>query len=201
MKIIHTADLHLGSKIEASFKEISTERKTEVRNAFLRLVNYAKDNDVKHIPLSGDIFDSDKPFKKDKEFFYENFIRRDLESSFIPHKFESIAKEFLLKLNFAHKIDDIILDIGSYSYDDPKNKMNREFDVVTLDRNGYIQYECKYTNEKITMQVVNEEEAQIKNLDIKFYKLGFISKNGFSDDIDRDKYICYSLDDFFKFND
>ncbi len=70
MKIIHTADLHLGSKIEASFKEISTERKTEVRNAFLRLVNYAKDNDVKHILLSGDIFDSDKPFKKDKEFFY-----------------------------------------------------------------------------------------------------------------------------------
>lgn len=70
MKIIHTADLHLGSKIEAGFKTISDERKREVRNTFLRLVEYAKNNDVHHILLSGDIFDSDKPFKKDKDFFY-----------------------------------------------------------------------------------------------------------------------------------
>lgn len=137
--------------------------------------------------------------RKNREFFYNNFIKDDLESSFIPHKFENIAKEFLLKLNFSNSFKNIILDIGTYSFDDQKNKINREFDVVTLDKDGYISYECKYTNESITLKIVNEEEQQVKDLDIRFYKLGFISKKGFSKDIDRSKYNCYTLDDFYNF--
>lgn len=137
--------------------------------------------------------------RRSKEFFYNNFIKNDLETSFIPHKFENIAKEFLLKLNFSNKLKDIILDIGTYSFDDAKNKINREFDVVTLDKFGYIAYECKYTNEVINQKVIDEEENQVKNLDINFYKLGFISKNGFAKEIDKSKYICYSIDQFYDF--
>lgn len=71
MKIIHTADIHLGSKMDSRFsKEIANERKAELRNTFKRLVEYAKDNDVTVIMLCGDVFDSDRPFKKDKDFFY-----------------------------------------------------------------------------------------------------------------------------------
>lgn len=70
MKIIHAADLHLGSKIEAKLKDISEERKAAVRNSFLRLAKYAQENGIKVILLSGDVFDSDKPFKKDKDTFY-----------------------------------------------------------------------------------------------------------------------------------
>lgn len=69
MKIIHTADIHLGSKINKFPKDISNERKQEIRNSFLRMVNYANENGVSLILLSGDVFDSDKPFKKDKDFF------------------------------------------------------------------------------------------------------------------------------------
>ncbi len=137
--------------------------------------------------------------RKDKAFFFENFIKEDMESSFIPHQFENIAKEFLLKMNFESRMESLILDIGTYSFNDAKNKINREFDVVTLDRNGYVSYECKYTNEPISGKVVNEEEGQVKNLDIDFYKLGFISKRGFSKDVDKTKYNCFSLDDFYNF--
>ena len=56
MKIIHAADLHLGSKIEAKLKDISEERKAEVRNSFLRLAKYAHENDIHVILLSGDVF-------------------------------------------------------------------------------------------------------------------------------------------------
>lgn len=71
MKIIHCADIHLGSKIDGTFpREISTKRKEAVRNTFKRLVAYAKSNGVKIILLSGDVFDGDNPFKKDKEFFF-----------------------------------------------------------------------------------------------------------------------------------
>ncbi len=71
MKIIHCADIHLGSKIDSSFpKEISAKRKETVRNTFKRLVAYAAENGVEIILLSGDVFDVDNPFKKDKEFFF-----------------------------------------------------------------------------------------------------------------------------------
>ncbi|MDE7453349.1 MAG: metallophosphoesterase [Clostridia bacterium] len=71
MKLIHCADIHLGSKIDSSFpREISARRKEAVRNTFKRLVSYARSNGVKAILLSGDVFDGDNPFKKDKEFFF-----------------------------------------------------------------------------------------------------------------------------------
>lgn len=71
MKIIHTADIHLGSKMDSKFpKEIADKRKTEIRNTFSRMVDYATDNGVTVIILAGDVFDYDIPFKKDKDFFY-----------------------------------------------------------------------------------------------------------------------------------
>ena len=40
MKIIHAADIHLGSKMDSRFpKEIAEKRKTEVRNTFRRLAH------------------------------------------------------------------------------------------------------------------------------------------------------------------
>lgn len=71
MKIIHAADIHLGSKMDSKFpKEIADKRKTEIRNTFSRMVDYATDNGVPVIILAGDVFDYDIPFKKDKDFFY-----------------------------------------------------------------------------------------------------------------------------------
>ena len=70
MKIIHCADIHLGAPIQSFPKEVSEERKREVRNTFLRMVEFAREQDVKVIMLSGDVFDRDKPYKKDVDFFY-----------------------------------------------------------------------------------------------------------------------------------
>lgn len=70
MKIIHCADIHLGSKINSSMASIGYERKTEVRNTFMRMCEYASKNDIHIILLAGDVFDSDNPLKKDKDNFY-----------------------------------------------------------------------------------------------------------------------------------
>lgn len=70
MKLIHCADVHLGSKIVSKFpKEISKKIKEEVRTAFMKMVHYAHSSGIKVILLSGDVFDSDAPFQKDKDFF------------------------------------------------------------------------------------------------------------------------------------
>ena len=71
MKLIHCADIHLGSKMDAYLTgEKAEERRRELRASFTNLLDYAKNNGVKAVLLCGDIFDSDRPFKKDKEFFY-----------------------------------------------------------------------------------------------------------------------------------
>lgn len=58
MKIIHCSDLHLDSKMEANLnKDKARERKNEILLTFEKMVQYAKNNDVKAIIIAGDLFD------------------------------------------------------------------------------------------------------------------------------------------------
>lgn len=71
MKIIHCADIHLGSRIDSKFpREVSEQKREELRSTFRRMVEYAKEEGISLILLAGDVFDSDRPFKRDKDFFY-----------------------------------------------------------------------------------------------------------------------------------
>ena len=102
MKFIHCADIHLGSKMEAKLpKAKALERRDEVRQTFLRMVEYAKKEGVCAILLSGDVFDSDRPLKTDKEFFY-NVVKGNPEIDFLylrgNHDGEETYVENLLNL-------------------------------------------------------------------------------------------------------
>ena len=70
MKIIHCADVHLGSQMKKLPRDKSDERARELRATFERMIAYAKREGISCILLAGDVFDGDRPFKKDKEFFY-----------------------------------------------------------------------------------------------------------------------------------
>ncbi len=83
MKIIHTADLHLGSKISSRFPaDVSELVKSELRAAFMGMIDHARRVGASVIILSGDVFDSDRPFKKDTDFFYRA-VERCPEIDFI----------------------------------------------------------------------------------------------------------------------
>lgn len=59
MKIIHCADLHFDSKLNANLdKESAKQRKAEILHTFARMVAYAADNGVKAILIAGDLFDT-----------------------------------------------------------------------------------------------------------------------------------------------
>ena len=60
MKIIHTADLHLDSKIETLPTEKSKIRREEIVRTFERLVDFAKQNEVRAVIIAGDMFDHQK---------------------------------------------------------------------------------------------------------------------------------------------
>ena len=57
MKIIHTADWHLDSKLNALPDDKSKERKVELLQNFKRVSEYAAENGVRAILISGDMFD------------------------------------------------------------------------------------------------------------------------------------------------
>ncbi len=67
MKIIHTADLHLDSKIDGIPTEKSRIRREEVIASFERLVNFAYQNKVSAIIIAGDMFDTSRVTIKTRE--------------------------------------------------------------------------------------------------------------------------------------
>ncbi len=59
MKVIHCADLHLDSKLNANLdKERATLRNRELLSTFGRMVDYAVMNQVEAILIAGDLFDT-----------------------------------------------------------------------------------------------------------------------------------------------
>lgn len=116
----------------------------------------------------------------DSEVFYDKYIAEDFETKHVPKVFEDICRQYLIRQNKAGKTDEIFEKIGKYYYDDPVNKTNGEFDIVTLDDKGYIFYEAKFRKEPITESMVKEEIAQVNQTGISCYRYGFISKSGFS---------------------
>ncbi|HCT90954.1 MAG TPA: DNA repair exonuclease [Lachnospiraceae bacterium] len=58
MKMIHCADLHLDSRMEANLtKEQARERRQELLGTFTRMVAYAGEEGVRAILIAGDLFD------------------------------------------------------------------------------------------------------------------------------------------------
>lgn len=128
--------------------------------------------------------------------FFLSYIKEDFYSQFIPMIFEKVVKQYLIKRNKEGIIKPSFSKIGTYWYDDIKNKKNGQFDVVTYDTMGYVFYEVKYTNSKINDNVVAKEILKISFLGLNYRKLGFVSKNGF-DVTEKDKYILISLDEIY----
>lgn len=132
------------------------------------------------------------------EVFFLTFIKDKLNDSFIPHCFEGICREYLVRKNKERRWNPPLLSIGSYTYNDAKRKKNGQFDLVSSDSKGNIFYECKFTNEKVGLSVFDEEERQLKDLNLEYYRLGFFSKAGFEKGRWSDDCLCFTLDDLYR---
>lgn len=76
MKLIHTADLHLDARSNAHLSaEKAKERRDEMLRTFTRMVEYAAENDVKAILISGDLFD-----RKSVSRLAENTVKNEMAS-------------------------------------------------------------------------------------------------------------------------
>lgn len=133
------------------------------------------------------------------EIYYSRYIEPTLVKEFLPKRFETITKEYLVRQNKKAALPRLYEDIGTYWYDDPKEKKNGQFDVALRDGDEYFLVECKYTSSPLSSSVIIEEETQTKSLALKKVTLGFASLSGFRLSKEQlQKYYCVSLGDMYK---
>lgn len=116
----------------------------------------------------------------DPDVFYDRYISDDFETKYVPKSFERICKQYLIRKNRKGLMDEIFEKIGKYYYDDPAEKKNGEFDIVTQDDRGYIFYEAKFRKDLVTESIVQNEIQQVEQTGLKCYKYGFFSREGFT---------------------
>ncbi len=117
----------------------------------------------------------------DSDVFYEKYINKDFEETYVPFRFEEVARQYLIRQNKLGNIDPVIEKIGKYYYDNPGERTNGEFDVVTLDEKGYVFYEVKFRNKKTSKEVIEREIRQVNATGLNCYKYVFFSRAGFTE--------------------
>ena len=115
----------------------------------------------------------------DEDVFYDKYIDQNFEEDYVPHRFETICRQYLIRQNRIGQISPVIEKIGKYYYDDPVNHRNGEFDVVTLDEKGYVFYEVKFRKNRISKAIIDKKIEQVKATELNPYKYVFISRSGF----------------------
>lgn len=133
----------------------------------------------------------------DSDVFYDKYIADDFETKYVPKSFETICRQYLIRKNRKGLLDEIFEKIGKYYYDDPVEKKNGEFDIVTQDEKGYIFYEAKFRKEPVTENMVQNEIQQVEQTGLKCYRYGFFSKSGFTCKEENDR-ILINLKDVYK---
>lgn len=134
--------------------------------------------------------------------FYTRYIEKDFEETYVPKRFEHICRQFLIRQNRQGLLNPIIDAIGTYSYDLPTEHRNGEFDVVTHDDKGYINYEVKFRNKPISQTIIEKERSQMQTANLPFYSYGFFSRSGYTTNaltyIKNTQGRAYTLDDLYQ---
>lgn len=129
------------------------------------------------------------------ELFFDRYIKQDFEEKHVPWMFEEVCRQYLIRQNRLGRLEEPFEKIGTYYYDDPKKKMNGEFDIVTLDSRGYIFYEAKFRKAPLTRKLMEQEIAQVENSPLSCYKYGFFSRAGFEANMEH--VMMFTLEDLF----
>ena len=114
--------------------------------------------------------------------FYDRYVEKDFEDWYVPHYFEEICKQYLVRQNKKDKAPVSFQKIGKYWYDNPSTHSNGEFDIVTEGDDGFVFYEAKFTSKPLSKRIISDEIEQVDKTGLKCFKYGFISKSGFEVD-------------------
>lgn len=110
--------------------------------------------------------------------FYQRHVADDFETQFVPHGFEEIARQYLIRQNRSGKLTPAFDKIGRYAYNLPSEHRKGEFDVVTCDPEGYVFYEVQFSQKPLDDETVRTEMAQANATGLKCHRYVFITSSG-----------------------
>lgn len=178
MKIIHFADLHIGSKFERMPEDIKNELNTKLRNALTKIIEYSKENNITTILMSGDIFDKNSVIMKDKKFFYDT-IRTNSEIDFYyikgNHDSSSKYNDNIGNLHTFNEIKSYIKDnirIIGYELSD-NNESLYNVAPFTTDKFNIMMLHGDIKNKKDSNYI---DLKKLQNKNINYFALGHIHK-------------------------
>ncbi len=119
-------------------------------------------------------------------------IEKNLDK-YVSFCFEELSNELIKQRVFA--LD--IIESGGY-WD-----KNSEFDLLAkMKDGGYIIGECKWTNQRVSKNILRKLYSKAQSLDFRIEKYALFSKNGFSNSLKKEKDVMlFDLKDFGVLND
>lgn len=205
MNIIHTADLHIDSKMESKLSSAqAAERRNELIDTFERLVSYARTNAVSVIMITGDMFDRPHIKKRTKsrildmireyeeiDFLYlcGNHDKTDLLSELATNEIPSNLKLFTDEVWTTYIYGDVCITGRELKEDNAKSlAVNLILDQTKCNIVMLHGQEPGYVGTDRT-QIVNL--AELKNKFIDYLALGHIHSYK-ADRLDERGVYCYS---------
>jgi hypothetical protein len=134
------------------------------------------------------------------DVFFDRFIQQDFEEQYVPKCFEEICRQYLVRKNKSCELENPFEKIGRYYYDDPANRRNGEFDIVTQNGKDFTFYEAKFRSTPLTKAMIDEEIRQVNAAGLTCRKYGFFSRSGFDgiENTDKNDLLLFELRDLYK---
>jgi len=104
MKILHTADIHLGAKFKGSSS--SAYLRKQLSDTFIRIIDLITSKNIDLVLIAGDLFDSSQPSPQLKEFVCRQFKRIQAPVCLVPGTHEG---ELYRSLECLQKIPNLTM--------------------------------------------------------------------------------------------
>jgi AAA+ ATPase superfamily predicted ATPase len=114
---------------------------------------------------------------------YEHIYERTVKPSipeYMGHVFESVCRQYLLRLNVKEKLPFLFNTIGRWWGGNPITKKETEIDIIATSNDSIIACECKWQNEKADHRVyrqLKEKTVMFAGKELYFF---LFSKSGFT---------------------
>ncbi len=192
MKFVHIADVHFDRPFTVlETKGLAENRRLEQRNAFKKVIDYIKENDIEYLFISGDLYEAEYVRKSTIEFINNEFKSIPNTKIFIspgnhdPYIKNSYYSTFAFPSNvkiFSPKLEKVELgSINIYGYGFSNFYMNSEGieNSIILDKNkiNILVTHCNLDGAKDNDERYNSvRKSTFKALEFNYVALGHIHK-------------------------
>ena len=199
MRFIHIADMHFDAPFSslAEVKNLGNIRRLEQRNVFKKVINYIKENEIKYLFISGDLYENE--YTKKSTIIYINDLFKEIPDTKIfispgnhdPYlkdsyyaTFEFSKNVYIFKENFE-KIETEDFNIYGIGFTDFYNK-GVDFSNCILADNGkkniLVMHAAMDSGAEIDKEYNPISKTLLKRLGFDYVALGHIHKASYNEE-------------------